>query len=385
MFLVAAEASGDRIGAELIRALRRRDPDIVFAGIGEAAMALEGVESAIDIADLGIVGLVEALAAYQRVTRLADCARDAALAFDPDVCVLIDSWGFTLRVAQRLRAAGARTKLIKYVGPQVWATRPGRAKTLAATVDHLICIHPFETQFYAPFGLPCTVCGLPAFEREEKGDPAAFRMRYGLGPDQRLLLLLPGSRKSEITRLGPIFVEAARRLRAARPRLRIALVAAEPVAALIPPLTEALGPDLIVVPESEKADAFAAAHAAIAASGTVTTEAAMQGAPVVVGYVTGPVTAFVALNFLLRSKWVTLMNVAAGREVAPEFLQDRCTPENLVAATAPLLDDPDARAAQSAAQNAALEAMGRGGRAASEIAADVVIAGLSTFAENALA
>lgn len=377
VFIVAAEASGDRIGADLIQVLRRRDPSIRFAGVGGPAMNAQGVESVISIADLGIVGLVDALAAYGRVVRLADAATNAARALDPDAVVLIDSWGFTIRVAQRLKRIGARAKRIKYIGPQVWATRPGRAKTLAEAVDHLICIHAFETPYYAPYGLPCTVCGLPAFSRERRGDADALRTRLGLAPDRRILLLLPGSRRGEVTRIGPVLAEAARRLKAVRPDLAIGVVAAEPVAALIPPLIAPLGPDVFIVPEAQKEDAFAAAAVALAASGTVTTEVAMQGAPVVVGYVTGPVTAFIALNFLLKSRWVTLMNVAADREVAPEFLQGRCTPENLVAAAAPLLDDAAARAAQVRAQNAALQAMGRGGRPASEIAADVVMQALA--------
>lgn len=373
MFLVAAEASGDRIGADLIRALRKRDPRIQFAGVGGAAMAAEGVESVIPIGDLGIVGLVDALAAYGRVVRLADAATQAALAFDADAAVLIDSWGFTLRVAQRLKRAGAGAKRIKYIGPQVWATRPGRAKTLAAAVDHLLCIHEFETPYYAPYGLPCTVCGMPAFGREVAGDADAFRRRHGLSPHQRLLVLLPGSREGEVKRIGPALTEAARRLKAVRRDLAVAIVAAEAVSTLVAPLAETLGPGTILAREAEKEDAFAAATAALAASGTVTTEVAMQGAPVVVGYVTGPVTAFLALNFLLKSPWVTLMNVAARREIAPEFLQGRCTPENLVTAAAPLLDDPAARTAQVSAQNEALASMGRGGRPASEIAADVVL------------
>ncbi|MDX2233785.1 MAG: lipid-A-disaccharide synthase, partial [Hyphomonadaceae bacterium] len=159
VFIVAAEASGDQLGADLVDALRSRRPDCAFAGVGGAAMAARGVASAIDIGGLAVLGLVDGLKAYPRVIKLADGTADAAAAFDPDAVVLIDSWGFTLRVAQRLRRRGQRARLIKYIGPQVWASRPGRARTLAATVDHLICIHDFETPFYAAYGLACTVCG----------------------------------------------------------------------------------------------------------------------------------------------------------------------------------------------------------------------------------
>ncbi len=371
VFLVAAEASGDALGADLMRALRARDPLIKISAIGGEALAREGAPSAMSIEGLAILGFIDGLMAWRRVARLADEAASAIIAAAPDAVVLIDSWGFTLRVAQRLKARAPQIKRIKYVGPQVWATRPGRAKTLAAAVDHLICIHAFETPFYEPHGLPCTVCGNPAFGRFRPGDGVAFRKRHGLAADTPLLLVLGGSRRSEIARVAPTLWEAARLLKSARPQLALAAV----VAASVEDAARKLAPpDALVLNESEKDDAFAAADAALAASGTVTTELALQGAPVIVGYKIGWITWALIRFLMLRSRFVTLMNVAAGREVAPEFIQTRFNAANLAAAAAPLLDDPAARARQRAAQNEALDAMGRGGRAAAEIAADVVLA-----------
>lgn len=374
LFIVAAETSGDRLGADLIAALRRRDPSIAFAGVGGPAMAATGVDSAIDISGLAVLGLVDGLKAYPRVVALADAATDAAVAFDPDGVVLIDSWGFTLRVAQRLRRRGHSAKLIKYIGPQVWATRPGRAKTLAATVDHLICIHDFETPFYEPFGLPCTVCGHPALGRTETGDGAAFRRRHDLG-EGPVLLVLPGSRRSELRRTAPHLFAAAGRILAEEPQVRVVALAAASVAPGVHAMAAGQSFPVLVVDEGEeKADAFAAATVALAVSGTVTTEVALQATPVVVGYRLGWVTWALARAFLYKSPFATLMNVAAGREVAPEFIQTRCTAENLAAAALPLIRGESARAAQVSAQDAALQSMGRGGRPAAEIAADAVLA-----------
>jgi lipid-A-disaccharide synthase len=374
IFVVAAEASGDRLGADLIDALRERDAGIVFAGIGGAAMSARGVTSAIDIGGLAVLGLVDGLKAYPRVIRLADAATDAAMRFDPDVVVLIDSWGFTLRVAQRLRKRGARARLVKYIGPQVWATRPGRAKTLAATVDHLICIHEFETPFYKPYGLDCTVCGHPALGRAEHGDGDAFRRRHALG-DAPVLLVLPGSRGSELRRTAPILFDAASHALEQAPQTRIVTIAAGPIEAGVRVLAASQPHPVLVVAEGvDKADGFAAATAALAVSGTVTTEVALQGTPVVVGYRLGWVTWALARAFLYKSPFATLMNVAAGREVAPEFIQTRCTPDLLARAIVPLLRDPTARAAQVSAQDGALTAMGRGGPPAAKIAADAVLA-----------
>ncbi|MBL8560139.1 MAG: lipid-A-disaccharide synthase [Hyphomonadaceae bacterium] len=373
IFIVAAEASGDALGADLIDALRARAPDCVLAGVGGAAMASRGVESAFDIRSLAVLGLIDGLKAYPRVIRLADAAADAATAFAPDTVVLIDSWGFTLRVAQRLRARLPGVKLVKYVGPQVWASRPGRAKTLAATVDHLICIHDFETPFYAPYGLACTVSGHPALGRYRKGDGAAFRARHALG-DAPVLLVLPGSRGSELRRTGPVLFAAAGSLHARIKDLRVVAVAARAIAADVRASAAAQGYSVLVVDEEEhKEDAFAAATVALAVSGTVTTEVGLQEAPMVVGYRLGWITWALARLFLYRAPFITLMNVAAGREIVPEFIQTRCTAHNLAQAAAPLIESPVARARQVAAQNEALASMGRGGRPAADIAAEAVL------------
>lgn len=336
-------------------------------------MAARGVASAIDISGLAVLGLIDGLKAYPRVVRLADTATDAVVAFAPDTVVLIDSWGFTLRVAQRLRKRLPHAKLVKYIGPQVWATRPGRAKTLAGVVDHLICIHDFELPYYAPFGLPCTVCGHPALGRYRKGDGAAFRTRHGLG-EAPILLVLPGSRRSELRRTAPVLFDAAA-IAVKSAQAKVVVVAAAPVATTARAQARSAGFEVLVVPEGEeKENAFAAATAALATSGTVTTEVGLQETPVVVGYRLGWVTWALARALLYRAPFATLMNVAAGSEIAPEFIQTRCTPANLSRAVLPLLTDPAARAAQVEAQDRALAAMGRGGRPAADIAAEAVLA-----------
>lgn len=370
VFLVAAEASGDALGADLMRALRARTPGAVIAGVGGAAMAAEGVESAVSIAHLSVLGIVDGWKAYPRAVRAADATAAAAVQYRPDVVVLIDSWGFTIRVAQRLRKLLPNTPLVKYVGPQVWATRAGRAKTLAQAVDHLICLHDFEVPYYAPYGLACTVCGHPAIGRYKPGDGAAFRARHRISEDAPLLLVLPGSRRAELRRIAPTLWSAAARLKERFPALAIATVAAEIVAAR----ARAQAPEgVIIVGEEEKDDAFAAATAAIATSGTVTTEAALQGAPLIVGYRVGWLTWVLARLFFYKAPFVTLINVAAGREVAPEFLQTRFTPRAVAEAAGRLLANPAVRATQTEAQNAALIKMGRGGRPAADIAAEAVL------------
>jgi lipid-A-disaccharide synthase len=369
VFLVAAEASGDALGADLVRALKERDAALDIQGVGGPLMAEQGVPSQSDIKGLAILGFIDGLLAYSRVKRAVAATVDAILKAKPDVVVLIDSWGFTLRVAQGVRAAAPHIKLVKYIGPQVWATRPGRAKTLAAAVDHLICIHDFEVPFYEPYGLDCTVCGHPALGRYKPGDGAALRARQGFTASEKIILVLPGSRTAEIRRVGPTLWRAAELLDRGRD-VRILAVAASGVRNRV----IAQAPAAVrILDEREKEDAFAAATVALAASGTVTTEVALQGTPLVIGYRLGWITWAVARAFLFKAKYATLMNVAADAEVAPEFLQTRFTAENMASAAAILLDDPAAREEQVRRQDEALEKMGRGGRPSAEIAADTVL------------
>jgi lipid-A-disaccharide synthase len=376
VMLVAAEASGDMLGAGLARALRDKlGPRVRFVGVGGPRMAEEGVQSPFDIAELSILGLFEGLKAYPKVRRRAAQAAELARRERPDVAVLIDSWGFTLRVAHRLRRLDPQLPLIKYVGPQVWASRPGRAKTLARAVDLLLTIHAFDAPYFEAAGLRTVFVGSSALARDFSGaDPVRLRRHIGAGDDDPILLLLPGSRPSEIARLLPVFEETAMLLAADRPGLRLVIPVAETVAGQVREGVKGwrVRPDLIA-DEGLKIDALFAGTAALACSGTVTTELAMAGRPMVVTYRLGEIT-YLLLKRLIRTPYVTLLNVAAGQAIVPELLQHDATGAKLAAAVAPLLDDPAHREAQIAAQNAALERMGRGQGNPSDKAAEAVIA-----------
>jgi lipid-A-disaccharide synthase len=375
VMLVAAEASGDTLGAGLAKALKRRLGDEVrFIGVGGEKMAAQGVDSPFDISSLSILGITEGVRAYPRVLRRVKETAELARRDRPDVAVLIDSWGFTLRVAKALRRLYPDLPLVKYVGPQVWASRPGRAKTLSNAVDHLLSTQPMDAPFYAPHGLPVTFVGAPALARDfSTADPARLRKAIGASPDEPILLVLPGSRPSEIANVMPAFEDAVTLLKADRPHLQVVV----PVAATV---TETVMARVagwphrahIIENDQLKDDAFAAATVALACSGTVTTELALAGTPMVVGYRIGAVTHAI-LKLLFVAPYITLFNIAAGREVAPEFVQHECTGEKLAAAVAERLDDPTLRAIQVAEQNEALEKMGRGMPDPSSAAAEAVL------------
>jgi lipid-A-disaccharide synthase len=337
-------------------------------------MAEEGVQSPFDIAQLSILGLFEGLAAYRRVVRLADETAALAGREHPDVAVLIDSWGYTLRVAQRLRRLRPGMPIVKYVGPQVWASRPGRARTLARTVDHLLSIHAFDAPHFEREGLSVTFVGNPALARDlAEADGARFRRSVGLSDDTLLLLVAPGSRPGEVARLAEPFGDALVLLKAVHPDLQIVVPVAETVADQVKAAAAAwpVRP-YFVEGAAERADAMKAADAALACSGTLTIELALAGCPMVVAYRLGALTHLV-LKRIIRTRYVTLFNIAAGREVAPELIQNDCTGPKLAAAVGARLSDSALRDGQRAEQWAALDKMGRGGPDPSDAAADAVL------------
>jgi lipid-A-disaccharide synthase len=361
-----------------MRALRRRMGEGVrFVGVGGPRMIAEGLDSPFDIAELSIFGWVEGLKAYGKVVARADETAALATRERPDAAVLIDSWGFTLRVAQRLRRLDPKLKLIKYVGPQVWASRPGRAKTLAKTVDHLLSILAFDAPWFEKAGLPVTVVGNPALARDfSVFDPQALRKTLGAAPEDPILLVLPGSRRSEISRLMGPFGDAVSLLKASHPPLRVALVVADTVAAEVREATErwTVKP-LLVEGEAARFEAMRGATLALACSGTVTTEVALAGCPMVVAYRLGSDLTFAIMKAIIDTPYVCLLNIVEGRVIVPEMLQTNCTGPKLAKVLAERLDDPALSARQVADQNAALDKMGpRGGLDPSERAADAVIA-----------
>jgi len=374
VMLVAAEASGDALGAGLAKALKARlGPDVTFVGVGGAAMAAEGVASPFDIAELSILGWLEGLKAYGTVKRRVADTVALAQVERPDAVVLIDSWGFTIRVAKAIREAMPDVPLIKYVGPQVWASRPGRAKTLAGAVDHLLALYAFDAPWFEKAGLATTVVGSQALHvNMSAADPAAFRAARGIAPEAPLLLVLPGSRPSEIRLMTPVYGEAVARLKAARPELEVAVAVAGTVADQVRAELAGWSVPIHEVAEAEKYAAMKASTVAMATSGTVSTELALAGAPMVIGYRFQPLS-YAIMRPFFTGKYATLFNHAADEEIARELIQKDATPEAFAAEAGRLLDDPAARADQAARQTAALDLMGRGGRDPSEIAAEAVL------------
>jgi lipid-A-disaccharide synthase len=334
VYLIAGEASGDAIGARLMAALRARRPDVGFAGVGGEAMVAQGLASLFPLRDLALMGLLEVVPQLWRLrTRFRETVADIA-ARRPDVVVTIDSPGFTLRVLRAVQPLGV--KRVHYVAPQVWAWRESRVKHYPGLWDQLLCLLPFEPAFFARHGLNATFVGHPVLESgADRGDGARFRARAGIAADARVLVLLPGSRRMEVSRLLPVFGAALRLLPAVVPVVAVA----GPVADAVRHGTRdwATAP-VLVSDEVEKLDAFAAASVALTKSGTATLELAMADVPMVVAYRVNPVSAMLARR-LVKVPHASLLNLLTEREVVPEMIQEACTPERLANALRVLMDD----------------------------------------------
>jgi lipid-A-disaccharide synthase len=379
VLVTALEASGDALGAGLMAALRRRlGPGVRFIGAGGPAMAAEGLASAFDIAELSVVGLIEGLLAYRRADRRARQLAELAVREKADIAVLIDSWGFSYLLGRRLRATAPRLPLVKYVAPQAWATRPGRAKALARTFDRLLSIIAFEVPLFEAAGIPTTFVGHPSLAQDVlRGDGARLRARIGAGADDPVLLILPGSRASEVRRLAPPFEAAVALLKQDRPDLHVVVAPASTVVAMVTARAAGWPFRAHLISDAEgRRDAMAGADVALACSGTVTTELAVAGCPMIVAYRLGALGYQIAKR-IVRTRFITLINIAADAAVAPEMIQDDCTGPKLARELAKRLDDPELRAAQALAQTKALEGLGGRGPPPSGRAADSVVEMLS--------
>lgn len=377
VFLIAAEESGDRLGAGLIRALREKlGPSAAFSGIGGSHMAEQGLTSLFPIEQLSIIGLVAIPKRLPMILRRIREATDAVLAAKPDVLVIIDSPDFTHRVARRVRAADPSIPVVDYVSPTVWVWRPGRARKMRAYVDRLLAVLPFEPKVHRELGgPPCEYVGHPLLDDLGALRPNADELaRRSAQPP--LLLVLPGSRRSEIKRNMAIFGDTLRLLREQG-------VAFEPVLPTVSHLAESVRAAAagwpvqpkILVGEAEKRAAFRTARAALAKSGTVTLELALAGVPMVTAYRITEVEAFIARR-VIRTSSIILANLILGENVVPEFLQQDFTAENLAPALRDVLGDTPMRQRQVEAFMKLEQIMSTGGRRPSELAADGVIAAI---------
>lgn len=382
VYIIAGEASGDRLGAALMAGLRQMSPGVTFHGIAGPLMQAEGMASLFPMDELSVMGLAEILPKYFHLKRrIAETAADV-LRIAPDVLITIDSPDFCLRVVARVKAA-SRIRTVHYVAPSVWAWRPGRAAKMARVIDHVLALLPFEPPYMQAAGMDCDFVGHPVVSEPvaSPADAAAFRAAHAIAPDAPLILTLPGSRRSEVTRLMPVFAATLRDIARSHPTARVVIPTTANVAELVTAGTRdwPLAP-VILDPRAgaldaflaQKRAAFAAADVALAASGTVSLELAANATPMVIAYDMAPLSRFLIAR-MLRIDTVTLVNLVSDTRTVPEFIGTRCRPDLIAPALRDTLAHPDR---QRAAMRLTMERLGQGGEPPGLRAARAVLARL---------
>lgn len=341
--LCAGEASGDQLGAALIKELRARRPDLRCVGIGGPAMRAAGLECWFDASELSVMGLVEVLRHLPRLLRLRRQFLERLKATAPSLYVGIDAPDFNLGVERRLKASGIRT--VHYVSPSIWAWRQTRARKIGASAERVLCLFPFEPELYQRYGVDARFVGHPfADELPLVPDRAAALADLGLDSVAKVLAVLPGSRRGEIRRLGDDFLTTAQAFLAAHPDWHVLIPVAQPqlAAALSAQLAQIGAPPAIRLVDGRMRTVLAACQLCLVASGTATLEALLCQRPMVVAYRIAPLTYWIVRTFgILKVRNYSLPNVLAGRDLVPEISQDDVIPDRLLPALEHWLQHPE--------------------------------------------
>lgn len=383
VFMIAGEPSGDRLGAALMEGLKTLRPDVEFMGIGGVAMEEQGLTSRFPMSELSVMGIAEVAPKYFHLKRRIRETAEAVVAADPDVLITIDSPDFCLRVARIVKEEevegqtfGHDIPIVHYVAPSVWAWRPKRAAKMARWVDHVLALLPFEPPYMQAAGMGCDFVGHPVVAEPQADDAAAqaFRKAHGIG-DAPLLLVLPGSRRGEVSRLAERFGEVIAHAKREKPDLQVVLPMAQGVEDMVREVTAKWSVAPILIPAAQQDDkraAFKAADVALAASGTVSLELAAAHTPMVIAYDMNWLSRFL-IGRMLQIDTVTLVNLVSETRAIPEFLGKDCTPDRITPALLAVLDAPEA---QNEAMRVTMERLGKGGEAPGLRAARSVLAAI---------
>ncbi|OUI78965.1 lipid-A-disaccharide synthase [Commensalibacter intestini] len=345
IWLLAGETSGDELGAKLIKALRHFNPSLKFCGVGGPKMQEQGLELLFPMQDLAVMGLVEVLPKIRMLSNRLNQAVEHIKTVRPDVVVTIDSPGFSLRLLKRI--ADLSIPRVHYVAPQVWAWHESRVKKFPGLWEKLLCLLPFEKEFFSKHGLQSTFVGHPILETEvHHGNAEQFRKDHQLSDKAPIVLFMPGSRRSELPKLMPVFKQTLSLLKRQLHDVT-AVIPTSPLAKerVLHMVNDWPVKPIIIHDPQDKYNAYAAANAALTKSGTTTLELALAKVPMAVTYRVNPVTAMIARR-MIKVPYVCMLNLLANDQIVPELLQEDCHPEKLSAMLMGLLTDPEKAKAQ---------------------------------------
>lgn len=375
IYLVAGEPSGDLLGSRLMRAMKKKLGDKVeFSGVGGDTMEEEGLISLFDITDLAVMGIIEVIPSIPKVLRHIKEVVEDIKEKQPDVLVTIDSWSFSARIHKAVRKQNLKLPQIHYVAPQVWAWKKKRARTMYKYIDCLMTLLAQEPKYFTPYNLQAYFVGHPVIESDVvEADGKGFREKYGIGKEKRIISLLPGSRKNEVARLLPVFIETAKIMAKKDSNFYFVLPTVSTVENNVKKMMAKSGLDYVVIDnEADRYQAFRVSEAAIAASGTVALELAIAKVPHIIAYRVAPFTAWLAKH-LLHIQFVNLSNILLGREIVPELLQERCDAANIENHIAALLSKGELYEKQQKGFEKVCRVLGMGERTPSENACEVIL------------
>ena len=365
VFVIAGEASGDKLGAALMAGLKTLRPDVQFDGVGGPLMQDEGLESRFPMEELSVMGLAEILPKYRALKARIRQMADAVLDTKPDVLITIDSPDFCLRVARLVKVAST-IRTVHYVAPTVWAWRPKRAEKMAKHIDHVLALFPFEPPLMQAAGMDCDFVGHPVVAEHVASDAEAASLGSGT-----VVLVLPGSRKGEVSRLADRFGAAAAKIAAAVPDAQFVIPTTRGVHELVQARVAEWDVPVTVLPPGspDKTGWFRRADVALAASGTVSLELAASGTPMVIAYDMAWLSRII-ISRMLMVDTVTLVNLVSETRVVPEFIGAACQPAPIAEAVLKVLAEPEA---QRVAMAVTMERLGQGGEAPGLRAARAVL------------
>ena len=374
-YLIAGEPSGDALGYKLMEAIRQQDKNAQFIGLGGENMQQQGLNSLFNISELAVMGIAEVIPSIPRILQRINQTVADIVANRPDVIITIDSWSFCARIHKKIRKLNLHIPQVHYVAPQVWAWKKKRARTMYKYIDLLLTLFPHEPKYFTPYHLETVFVGHPVIESTivNKLPQGTFRREHHIPDNNRLMLVLPGSRHNEVARLLPDFLEVVKAMRQKYPDFTFVVPTVSTVAAHVKSMVNTSGlPIIIVEGQEQRRNAFQDADVAIAASGTVALELAIVGIPHIIAYKVPKLTEWLAHHFL-HIQYVNLTNILLGRENVPELLQQACNPEHILSYVEKFINQQQPYQKQMEGFEKLRKVLGYGEQMPSENAASAII------------